>query len=120
MEQASINIVAFNQLKEDFDEILPALVEAFIEDGDDLLSQIENNLNNMQTDEGKDSIRQAAHTLKSSARNMGADPLADYCQVIESNTQPSNDIDHLLISDLYEKAYAEMQSVKPFLAENML
>jgi len=119
MEQTSINPVAFNQLKEDFDEILPALIEDFIEDGDDLLNQIESNLNNLHTDEGKDTIRQAAHTLKSSARNMGADPLADYCQTIESETQPSNNTDDTLIRDLYQKADAEMQSVKPFLEENM-
>lgn len=120
METSSINPVAFNQLKEDFDEILPALIEAFLEDGSDLLNQIENNLNNLQTDEGKDTVRQAAHTLKSSARNMGADPLADFCQIIESNTQPSYDTDDTLIRSLYEKAQAEMHTVKPFLEANML
>ena len=83
-----INLTTYASLKENLAEILPELKEAFIEDGLILLDQIKDNLN--QGDSTV--IMTAAHTLKSSASNMGADQLAEYCMKIEDRLLKLNHV----------------------------
>lgn len=104
-----INLTTYASLKENLAEILPELKEAFIEDGLILLDQIKDNLN--QGDSTV--IMTAAHTLKSSASNMGADQLAEYCMKIEED--PLGNAED--IAALHQKAQIEMQAVQTTLAE---
>lgn len=101
-----INPSTYSMLKENLSEIFPELKAAFLEDSFILLDQIKDNL-----PEGDASvIANAAHTLKSSAKNMGADQLADYCVQIEETTVNE---DQLIV--LHEKALHEMNAVQEFL-----
>ncbi|MGV6810433.1 MAG: Hpt domain-containing protein [bacterium] len=102
----AINIATYNQLEADFGEILVELKAAFIEDGFQLLAQIEQAIQQSDTD----TLHYAAHTLKSSARNIGADPLADYCDVLEQTQLPEANA-----PSLYEQAQAQMQAAVQFL-----
>jgi len=102
----AINTTTYAQLEADFGEILIALKAAFIEDGFQLLVKIEQAIQQSDTD----TLHYAAHTLKSSARNIGADQLSDYCDVLERSHLPTNNA-----QSVYEQAYAQMQAAEQFL-----
>ena len=104
-----INPVTYAMLKENLAEILPELKEAFLEDGFILLDQIKENLSN-----GDNNIMSnAAHTLKSSAKNIGADQLANYCVQIEAEAPNKPE----LIPALYQQALSEMLAVQDSLSK---
>ena len=104
-----INLTTYASLKENLAEILPELKAAFIEDAFILLDQIKDNLIGGDTTV----IMTAAHTLKSSASNMGADQLAEYCMKIEQD--PAGNTED--IAALHQKAQIEMLAVQTFLDE---
>lgn len=104
---APINPDTYASLQENLGEILPQLKTAFLEDAPILLEKIKTGLvnNDMPT------VFSAAHTLKSSAQNMGADMLAQYSLEIEAGT--TLDIAQLVL--LQQQALAEMKKVHSFL-----
>lgn len=111
MEQTpAINPETYAMLQVALAEILPELKAAFIEDSYILLQQIKDNLPSGDIT----LISRAAHTLKSSAQNMGADALAIYCAEIEENPAA----DAAVISELHAKALTEMQAAQVFLEAN--
>lgn len=104
-----INPNTYAFLQENLAEILPELESAFIEDAFTLLAQIKTSLGNSDSN----TISTATHTLKSSALNIGADTLADYCVQMEDS--PS---DIAKLTQLHQQALAELQAVQTFLNQN--
>jgi HPt (histidine-containing phosphotransfer) domain-containing protein len=98
----AINPATFDMLKENFGEILPELISAFLEDSFILLKNIETGV----TENNKTSIETAAHTLKSSAKNMGADKLAQLCSELEK----TDDLEEA--QQLHQQALREMQQAE--------
>jgi len=103
----SVNSETLSMLKETMGEVFHDLKEIFIEDTPLLLDQVKEGLNNNQMDV----ISTAAHTLKSSAKNMGADKLAYYCIQIENNINVNNGAE---LPALYQSAVSEMYKVREF------
>ena len=68
--------------------LLPGLVQDFLEDGSQLMDTIRRTFEDGQTEE----LRRAAHTLKSTALNFGAEGLARHCRQIEKLAQ-SGDVE---------------------------
>lgn len=100
--QVAINPETFDMLKENFGEILPELISAFLEDGFILLDNIETGLK----ENNKTTIDTAAHTLKSSAKNMGVDALAEICSKLEK----ADDLEEA--QQLHQQAVREMQQAE--------
>jgi HPt (histidine-containing phosphotransfer) domain-containing protein len=100
--QMAIAPETFDMLKENFGEILPELISAFLEDGFILLDNIKTGIQ----ENNKATIDTAAHTLKSSAKNMGADTLATICSELEK----TDDLE--TAQHLYQQAVSEMQQAE--------
>lgn len=103
----TINTETLSALEDTMGEVFEDLKIIFLEDTPVLLDQIKEGLNNKQMDV----ISTAAHTLKSSAKNMGADKLADYCIQIENNI---NINDGAELPALYKSVVSEMYKVREF------
>jgi len=103
----TINTETLSALEDTMGEVFEDLKIIFLEDTPVLLDQIKEGLDNKQTDV----ISTAAHTLKSSAKNMGADKLADYCIQIENNI---NINDGAELPALYQSVVSEMYKVREF------
>lgn len=65
---------------EDGPEAIIELVTLFLDDSPQLIDQIEQGI----SQQNADLVRRAAHTLKSSAANLGAKALAEYCLELET------------------------------------
>lgn len=102
----TINHDVFNALKEMMMDIIGELVNVFIEDSYKLLEEIEAGINTQDTA----LIVKAAHTLKSSAKNMGADKLAHYSLEIEESIEAN--IDFNVLTRIANKAKDEMNEVR--------
>lgn len=77
--QAMIDLDTYQALEEIMEEEFAALIESYVEDAPRLLSDIQSSSRDADT---KVLIR-AAHTLKSSSNNIGANVLADIAKEIE-------------------------------------
>lgn len=107
-----INTATYSQLKEMLGEILPELKATFLEEAFILLEKMKEGLEN----DDRPAIFAAAHTLKSSAQNMGADTLAKYSLEMEVGT--SLDLEQLDLEQLtllQQNAFKEMEKVQLFL-----
>ena len=60
--------------------MLPALLDNFFKDAQKLLNNARKGLDEKQPEE----VRRAAHTLKSNAKNFGANALGEVCQALET------------------------------------
>lgn len=89
--QSVIDETIFEALKENMGEILPILIEAFLEDGTVLLQEIFDGVNA----QNKEAIATAAHTMKSSAKNIGAVQLSVYCAEIENVIEEEDGISNI-------------------------
>lgn len=105
----TINTNVFDTLKALMGDMTGELVAIFIEDSYKLLDEIKLGVENKNIDQ----LGKAAHTLKSSAKNMGADRLADYCLLIEKKIE-RREVDSDL-SQVYSSACTEMSEVKNIL-----
>lgn len=110
-EQLTINHTTLNNLREMLGEILPELITAFIEDGATLLEQMKNDIAASEFQPA----RIAAHTLKSSAKNIGADTLAEYCAQIEEGS----DLSVEAMAAIQQKAAKEMELVQAILEKEL-
>lgn len=102
----TINTEVFNGLKGMMGDIIGELVVIFIEDSYKLLDEIKHGIDNNNSGQ----IGKATHTLKSSAKNIGADKLANLCLEIEENLDSD-------LLQIYQVAYLEMNEVKQVLNE---
>lgn len=107
----TINTDVFNGLKEIMADIMPSLVTVFLEDASKLLLEIQSGIE----EQDQEKILKAAHTLKSSAKNMGAEQLADYCLYIEQSIE-SQGVESVQMT-IYNDANSEMNKVKEILTE---
>ena len=101
----TINFDTFSLLKENMGDIMPELIKVFFEDVNSLLQEIEEGINN----DNLEQVSKATHTLKSSAKSMGADKLTNYILTIESSVQNGTE-DNLI--DVFLKASKEMRNVE--------
>lgn len=99
---SSINFDAYHSLKQNMGDLMPELKKVFIEDAHTLIREILEGLEKNDTNQ----ILTAAHTLKSSAKSMGASKLADYCLDLE------NSINKESLSALYQTMSVEMDDVE--------
>lgn len=105
---ATINQTIFDTLKENMEDLLPILIEAFIEDGLILLQEMEQGVR----DKDDTAVATAVHTLKSSAKNIGADQLSVYCSDIEKRLESiEGGFDAKHFQELYQLASTEMDKV---------
>ena len=104
----TINTDTFNNLKAMMSEIMPELVAVFFEDTQKLLLEIQSGIK----EQDRDKILTAVHTLKSSAKNMGADKLTAYSFEIESVLNDGEDADSLKVKSHYQDIKQEMTKVK--------
>ena len=107
----TINTDVFNGLKAMMSDIMPELVAVFFEDSDKLLQEIQAGIDA----QNQDVVLKATHTLKSSAKNMGAEKLAGYCVDIEQSIEKQG-IDSASLN-IYKEATSEMEEVKKILTE---
>ena len=68
---------------EDTPDFLTELLETFLSDAERHMSEMESGL----LEAGLQTISAASHTLKSSAANLGADQLSEWCRVIEARAR---------------------------------
>ncbi len=85
--------------------LLPRLIHDFLEQGPRLIAEAEKGVRERDAD----SLRRAAHTLKSNARNFGATALADLCQEAE-NAAKEGRTD---LSDAMGRIAAALSDVRP-------
>lgn len=101
----SINYSVFLNLKESMGELMPELIRIFIEDSELLIKQIQTNIacNDLEH------ILFALHTLKSSAKNIGADRFATSCIDMENNIRDKMGFD---LNNQFDDISFEMRDVK--------
>ncbi|WP_444994869.1 Hpt domain-containing protein [Aliikangiella sp. IMCC44359] len=72
-----------NELKEIMGEDLNFLLEAYLTDSQENISQ----LHEAVDDACCEDVRQYAHSLKGSSRNVGATEVANYCEQLEGSAK---------------------------------
>lgn len=108
----NLNKQVFDTLKENMGEVLPMLMDAFLEDSTILLQEIHDGIKTSNTE----NILSATHTLKSSAKNMGADQLSAYCSEIENILQDDDQaFNQNSLLNIQELASSEMEIIKPII-----
>jgi signal transduction histidine kinase/CheY-like chemotaxis protein len=111
-----INLAAFDRLRATLgkkaDAMLPALLDNFFKDAQKLLKNAHAALDENKTEE----LRRAVHTLKSNAKNFGADTLGDACQELETlakDGKTEGAAEFLAkIETAYEQARVELQEIR--------
>ena len=109
----TINTEIFDQLKAMMGDSTGMLINIFLEDSSKLLEEIQHGIETENTDK----INTATHTLKSSAKNMGADKLAHYCSEIEENIKRQED--HSLLLKLHNNSTTEMKKIEETLSNKI-
>lgn len=101
----ALNTETISELKATLGEIFDELREAFIEDGEVLIKQA----GDAAAGADYSALSGYVHTLKSSAKNIGADELAENCKQVEGllDTQ-----DYQTIETLLPVMDSQMQGVK--------
>jgi len=98
------NLESFETLKSNMGSIMPELINIFIEDSQKSLQQIQSGIEASDTKQ----INSAAHSLKSSASNMGARLVSELSAKIE---EKSTNALHEDLPSLYEQVNTEMNRV---------
>lgn len=83
-----LNLSMISELREIMEDDFSVLYETFIADSEQKLQQLEQafSLNDSE------SIRRLAHSLKGSCCNVGANKLADLCEVLENAARDNDSI----------------------------
>lgn len=82
-QQNHLDMATVEMLLEILEDGFPTLVETFITDSQLRINEIRAGLQ----DANAEAVRRAAHSLKGSSSNVGAQVLTDYSQTIESSAQ---------------------------------
>ncbi len=89
---------------------LAELIGSFLTEGPALVTTLEQ----AEAENDLDTMRRAAHTLKSSARDFGALDLSEYCSTLEAQCRASNTVDSLgqisRISQEFDSIRIELES----------
>lgn len=109
-EEQALNTETIFALKETLGEIFDELRDAFIEDGEILIKQAGEAISS----EDYTALASHVHTLKSSARNIGADGLGESCLQVEDLLAKE---DYSLVEMLIPEMSGQMNSVKQALLE---
>lgn len=96
---------SLNALKEVMESDFDFLVETFIQDSADKLS----NLKTYNAESESDSIRRAAHSFKGSCSNLGAIRLASLCAALEQKALAKDLLDVAEHIALIEEEYSTVQ-----------
>ena len=105
---ATINQTIFDALKENMEDLLPILIEAFVEDSLILLQEMKQGIR----DKNAMVVATVVHTLKSSAKNIGADQLSRYCSDMEKRLESIEEgFEAEYFQMLYQLASNEMDKV---------
>ncbi|CAA6815184.1 MAG: Unknown protein [uncultured Thiotrichaceae bacterium] len=109
-DEQALNKETIFALKETLGEIFDELRDAFIEDGEILIKQADEAMTNADYT----SLASYVHTLKSSAKNIGADGLGESCLQLEDLLVKG---DYQIIEILIPEMSGQMESVKKALLE---
>lgn len=101
----TINENTINELKELMDDDFEGLIDSFIDDIEIKTLQIKNFVDKQD----HVNLRQKAHSLKGSSRNIGADKMSELCQQLEHFGKEGL-IDN--VYDVYVKLEKEALNVK--------
>ena len=82
MNSQHLDYDALNALKDIMEDNFTFLIETFIQDSTERLSQLQLMVNASDVD--GDAIRRAAHSFKGSCGNIGAPYLASLCSLVEN------------------------------------
>lgn len=82
MHENELDHASLRNLKDLLGDKFPELVETFLRDSNGRLSSIRNSLKNRDARKAAHDI----HALKGSCRNIGANPLAELCEILERQT----------------------------------
>jgi PAS domain S-box-containing protein len=112
MQDSIINTVRLLEIKDVDENLLPRLIDLFLERSPQLIRDLKQFV---QTGD-MDNIIQAAHNLKGSSLNLGINPLAEVCEKIELKGRGKDlfEMDTLLdqMENLYKKASSELIQIK--------
>lgn len=79
--ETAIDMDTIAMLRDVMEDDFQVLIDTFLSDGESKL----NDLNQQITVADAEAVRRTAHSLKGSCGNVGAVPLADVCQILESD-----------------------------------
>jgi len=106
-----VDMDTLNMLKEIMEDGFKTLLETFVNDSH---SRIEDLRAGLQAGDS-DAVRRAAHSLKGSSGNLGANPLAALCLTVENRSKDGDlqglEADLMAIENEYQKVAAIMQSM---------
>lgn len=111
-----INISIVNEAKDLMGERFPTMIKYFLEDTEMYLNEIEKGIaeKNIQVS------LSPAHTIKSSAKQLGAERVSDVARQIETmcrEMQDHNTHDFTALDRLFSELKEEMEAASPLLKE---
>ena len=104
----TINEDTIDELRELMEDDFIELIQSFIDDIQVKIQQIQNAIEHCDCD----SLRQKSHSLKGSARNIGAEEMSDLCYHLEKAGKEKNLED---VQEIYQKLEKEVNNVKEIL-----
>ena len=110
---ATINEDTIDELKELMEDDFLELIESFVNDIQLKITQIREAIEECNCE----NLRQKSHSLKGSARNIGAENMSDLCQKLEKAGKDHNLEDvHSIFSELEQESIAVRQNLNNMLA----
>lgn len=94
-----------NELKEIMGEDLNFLLEAYLTDSQENISQ----LHEAVDDACCEDVRQYAHSLKGSSRNVGATEVANYCEQLENAAKQGDLSNGSVLLDSIASAFSDIK-----------
>lgn len=104
----TINEDTIDELRELMEDDFIELLQSFIDDIQVKVQQIQNAIEHFDCY----SLRQKSHSLKGSARNIGAEKMSDLCYYLEKAGKEKNLED---VQEIYQKLEKEVNNVKEIL-----
>jgi signal transduction histidine kinase/CheY-like chemotaxis protein/HPt (histidine-containing phosphotransfer) domain-containing protein len=97
-----LDMAVLQEMRESFEEDFGEIVDVFVTSTPELLDQLEHSLRDNNVTESE----RLAHGIKSSARSMGADQLANLCTTMERQARENAMLDPMGQFGLIKKAFA--------------
>lgn len=101
---ADLNQAKYNELQENLGEILPDIINKYIDNTSDIINDLQDALKCADYD----LLRQKAHQLKGSSLTIGADFIAVLCKELEQGAGESTPSPHRL-SEMVEQLTPALQ-----------
>lgn len=112
----TINLSIVEEAKDIMSERFPTMVKYFLEDTEMYISEISNAVQNNSFD----GAVSPAHTIKSSAKQLGAEKVSDVARQIETHAREMIDndgSDFETLDKLYHELKEEFEAAAPLLVE---